>query len=118
MEIKKRNEIIFEGRVIFEPRTKTFGNGKVLQEWGMGVYAGKNEDGSYKNANVIVKHWGNSCPAKGQDIIVTGRLGAEVWSKDGKDQSKITIVCESFDVAGQAKSAPQAQAPQGDDLPF
>jgi single-stranded DNA-binding protein len=99
----KINKIEFEGRVIGEVRTKTFGSGKVLQEWAMGVTSGKKPDGSWGKGKVITcKHWGTSAPQRGQDIIVAGRLGAEEWTKDGVDQSKHTIICESFSLVGGA----------------
>ena len=99
----KINKLEFEGRVLGDVKTKTFGSGKTLQEWSMGV--GAKVEGQWKNAFISVKHWGNSAPQRSQDIVVVGRLGAEVWTKDGRDQSKITIVCESFSVVGQMPSA-------------
>jgi single-stranded DNA-binding protein len=69
----------------------------------MGVTSGKKPDGSWgKGKAITCKHWGNSAPQRGQDIIVVGRLGAEEWTKDGVDQSKHTIICESFSLVGGA----------------
>jgi single-stranded DNA-binding protein len=95
----KVNELKFEGRVLGD--VKTFGSGKVLQEWAMGISTGKTKDGAWgKNHMIQVKHWGNSAPVRGADIIITGRLGAEAWTKNGVDASKVTIICESFSVVG------------------
>ena len=131
--MSKINELKYEGRVAGEIKSRTFGSGKTVHEWGMSVYAGKDASGAYKNAFISVKHWGNSAPIKGQDITVIGRLGAEVWTKDGRDTSKITVICESFSVVGsdssdhasahqQAKQngyAPQdSRGDTTDDLPF
>jgi hypothetical protein len=114
----KINKLQFEGRVLGEVRSKTFGSGKTVKEWAMGVYAGKNEDGSYKKASIQVKYWGDTEPVKNTDIVVSGRLGAEVWNKEGKDQSKITIVCESWHLAGQAQQQGAGGDGGSDDLPF
>ena len=127
--MSKINELKYEGRVCGEVKSKTFGSGKTVHEWGMSVYAGKDASGAHKNAFVSVKHWGDSYPIKGQGIIVTGRMGAEVWTKDGRDNSKITVICESFSVVGsdasdhasahqQAKQNGYAPQESADDLPF
>lgn len=127
----KQNKLTFEGRVTGEVRTKTFGSGKTVHEWSMGVGV-KDSQGQWKNAFISVKHWGNSAPIKGSDIIVEGRLGAEAWTKDGADKSKVTIVCDSFKLVGSDHNDHnQAQAlhneqkgngyqpqPQDDSLPF
>ena len=107
----KINKLEFEGRVLGDVKTKTFGSGKTLHEWSMGV--GVKIEGQWKNAFIRAKHWGDSAPQRGEDIVVTGRLGAEVWTKDGRDQSKITIICESFSVIEQITSAHVEQKVNG-----
>ena len=132
--MSKINELKYEGRVLGDVKSKTFPTGNTLQEWGMGISSGKNKDGSWAKSHMIqVKHWGTSFPVRGSDIIVTGRLGAEAWNKNGVDASKVTIICESFTVVGSdasdhASAHQQAKqngyAPQDssgdttDDLPF
>lgn len=126
----KINELKLEGRVLGDVKSKTFGSGNVMQEWAMGLSTGKNQDGTWKKNHMIqVKHWGTSFPMRGADIVVTGRLGAEAWTKDGVDVSKVTIICESFTVVGsdasdhasahqQAKQNGYAPQDDGSELPF
>lgn len=129
----KQNKLTFEGRVLGDVKSKTFGSGKQVHEWLMGVGA-KDAQGQWKNGIISVKKWGETAPTKGQDIIIEGRLGAEVWSKDGVDKSKVLIVCESFTAVGndhndhqdaralhnEQKANGYQQQPQDDDsqLPF
>jgi len=112
---QKQNTLVYEGRVTGEVKSKTFGSGKTLQEWSMSVYAGKSESWQNKRAYIAVKHWGTSAPMRGDDLVISGRLGAEVWTKDGKDNSKITIICESFELVGDAGDHKDARAQHNED---
>lgn len=108
----KINEIRYSGKVSREPETKTFANGKKLITWGMSVYAGKDREGQHQNAYIQVKCWGDKAPAKGQGVLIVGKLGAEVWQRDGQPQSKMTLVCNGWESYGnEAKGG-------DDDLPF
>jgi len=96
----KQNQLTFEGRVLGEVKTKSFTSGKQVHEWLMGVGV-KQQDGTWKNAIISVKKWGDTFPIKGQDIIVRGKLGAEVW---GEGKEKVLISCDTFDVVGSDAS--------------
>lgn len=123
----KQNKLTFEGRVLGDVKSKTFGSGKQVHEWLMGV-GQKQPDGTWKNALISVKKWGDTYPSKGQDIIVEGKLKAEVW---GEGKSKVLIECESFTSVGndhndhqdaralhnEQKANGYQQQPQ-DDLPW
>ena len=115
----KINTLQFEARVLTEPRTKQFPSGKQVTDWLVGLYAGKNQDGTYKKASITVKHWGNTIPQKGKDIVMHGKLEAEAWTKDGKEVTKPVINCESWHEVGQQPIAPAPQQGAEDqDLPF
>lgn len=110
--MEKINEIRYSGKVSREPETKTFASGKKLITWGMSVYAGKDREGQHQNAYIQVKCWGDKAPAKGQGVLIVGKLGAEVWQRDGQPQSKMTLVCNGWESYGdEAKGG-------DDDLPF
>lgn len=115
----KINQLQFEARVLTEPRTKQFPSGKQVTDWLVGLYAGKNQDGTYKKASITVKHWGNTIPQKGKDIVMHGKLEAEAWSHEGRDITKPVINCESWHEVGQQPSAPAPQqGAEEQDLPF
>ena len=116
----KINTLQFEARVLTEPRTKQFQSGKQVTDWLVGLYAGKNQDGTYKRASITVKYWGNTIPQKGKDIVMQGKLEAESWQKDGQEVTKPVINCESWHEVGQQPSAlPPTQDNGVDpDLPF
>ena len=107
------------GKVLGDVKTKTFGN-KVLHEWFMSLYAGKNQDGTYKRAGITVKAWGVEPPARGDEIVVHGELQAEVFTDaSGKEVAKIVINCAEFDYVGQEQEQEQENLnQQGDQLPF
>ena len=68
--MSKINQLQFEARVLTDPRTKQFPSGKQVTDWLVGLYAGKNQDGTYKRASITVKYWGNTIPQKGKDIVM------------------------------------------------
>ena len=105
------------GKVLGDVKTKTFGN-KTLHEWSMGLYAGKNKDGSYKKAYLTVKAWGIEPPVRGDEIVVHGELQAEVFTDaSGKEVTKVVINCAEFDYVGQ-KQEQENLNQQGDGLPW
>jgi len=62
---------------------------------------------------------------KGQGCRIAGRLQQETWEKDGKKQSKITLVAEHVEFAKKGGDKPAGPAPGAsvqddfvDDIPF
>jgi single-strand DNA-binding protein len=57
---------------------------------------------------------------KGKQLAIKGRLNWESWEKDGKKQSKVSIVADAVQLLGSKSDAAQPAAPAAnqDDLPF
>ena len=116
-------EVRKQFRVNSDPRTKTFQSGKVLHDFLSSVYAGKDQSGQAQYATISIKMWNMEPPQKGSQIIVTGRLGAETWVKDGNKVERIVVTADKWEhVIGNNTPQQSAPVPQQqenpDDLPF
>lgn len=116
------NEIKITGKV-YNPVERHTNSGKVITEFGLSVYAGKNKEGKSRYKFITCKVWKEIGKPQG-DQLVTGKLAFDVWEKDGKEMSKPYILAE--DVCPQTQETEQEQtktATEGvpvidDDIPF
>jgi single-strand DNA-binding protein len=134
------NKVILIGNLTRDPELKYTPKGTAACQIGMAVNRKwRNEQGQDQEEVTFldVQSWGKQAEAiskylrKGSPLFVEGRLKLEEWEKDGKKQSKLRVVLESFQFLGGAKqegapraaSAAPAASPDGpasadDDVPF
>ena len=136
------NKVILIGNLTRDPELKYTPKGTAACQIGMAVNRKwRNEQGQDQEEVTFldVQSWGKQAEAiskylrKGSPLFVEGRLKLEEWEKDGKKQSKLRVVLESFQFLGGAKQegaqAPKAASaaptastdgsePEADDIPF
>jgi single-strand DNA-binding protein len=135
-------KVILIGNLTRDPELKYTPKGTAACQIGMAVNRKwRNEQGQDQEEVTFldVQSWGKQAEAiakflrKGLPLFVEGRLKLEEWEKDGKKQSKLRVVLESFQFLGGAKQegaqAPKAAStapaastdgsePEADDIPF
>ena len=138
------NKVILIGNLTRDPELKYTPKGTAACQIGMAVNRKwRNEQGQDQEEVTFldVQSWGKQAEAiakflrKGSPLFVEGRLKLEEWEKDGKKQSKLRVVLESFQFLGGAKqegapalkpqrvgptaaSLADGPPPEDDDVPF
>jgi single-strand DNA-binding protein len=136
------NKVILIGNLTRDPELKYTPKGTAACQIGMAVNRKwRNEQGQDQEEVTFldVQSWGKQAEAiskylrKGSPLFVEGRLKLEEWEKDGKKQSKLRVVLESFQFLGGAKqegqqapkaasaaptASPDGPPPEDDDVPF
>jgi len=134
------NKVILIGNLTRDPELKYTPKGTAACQIGMAVNRKwRNEQGQDQEEVTFldVQSWGKQAEAiskylrKGSPLFVEGRLKLEEWEKDGKKQSKLRVVLESFQFLGGAKQegapkaagaaptpTPDGPPPADDDVPF
>jgi len=106
------NKVILIGNLTRDPELKYTPKGTAACQIGMAVNRKwRNEQGQDQEEVTFldVQSWGKQAEAiskylrKGSPLFVEGRLKLEEWEKDGKKQSKLRVVLESFQFLGGAK---------------
>jgi len=109
------NEIKITGKV-YNPVERHTNSGKVITEFGLSVYAGKNKEGKSRYKFITCKVWKEIGKPQG-DQLVTGKLAFDVWEKDGKEMSKPYILAD--DVCPQTEDQTKTDTVEdSSDIPF
>lgn len=120
------NQVYLMGNVVADPQPRVISPTLKVANFSVAV-EDKNKDKtiSYydvcawqKTADIIVQHF-----TKGSKIALMGHLKQETWEKDGKKNSKITVVADSIlNIPARERSSQSApaQVPVAatDDIPF
>lgn len=132
------NRVIISGNLTKDPELRTLASGfaicsmriatntrkKVGDEW--------TDKANYFDVTVFGKQGENVARflSKGRGVIIDGRLEWREWEKDGQKRQAVEIIADSVefkggpasgnggDDFGARDSAPAADAPDSDDLPF
>ena len=106
------NKVILIGNLTRDPELKYTPKGTAACQIGMAVNRKwRNEQGQDQEEVTFldVQSWGKQAEAiskflrKGSPLFVEGRLKLEEWEKDGKKQTKLRVVLESFQFLGGVK---------------
>lgn len=99
------NRVIITGNLTRDPELRQTQSGTTICEISVAINE-KTKDRE-KAIFVIVKSFGRTAEtiskyfSKGKPIAIEGKLDYEEWkSKDGKNMSRITILCERFEFMG------------------
>lgn len=137
------NSVHITGRVT-EPELRYSASGKAFASFAVGLYEGKNDDGTYKDSSwVDVIAFGDMAEhvaeafEKGDRVMVSGRLSQDRWEdkNTGAARTKLKVIADEvgvglrFDGAspiridrqedgGRRNTAPAPQAVQSDEVPF
>ena len=135
------NSCTFSGNVGKDPELRYFESGKTVANFNIAVEGRKGSDPLW----LAVKVWGKGAAVigdyvkKGSRLIVSGELEMETWEKEGKQNSKLALNCQSFTLldskkdradsgsggggygGGTSKPAPKSRPPapaEEEDVPF
>ena len=118
------NKVIVMGNVTRDIELRTIGSGTSVTDIGLAVNdrVKRGTEWVDETTFVDVTLWGKLAEtaqqylAKGQPVLIEGRLKSESWEKDGQKRSKLKVVAEQMRLLGgkQKSSAPQ----DDDDVPF
>lgn len=106
------NKITIVGRLTKDPEMSKTTTGTSICKFSIAnnEYTGKDKDDHCNFFDVVL--WGargetfGKFTSKGSQVILTGRIKNERFqSKDGKNQSKVYIVCEDFQFIGSKKDS-------------
>lgn len=101
------NSVVLVGRLVKDPETREVGNDKItvcsfslaVDEKGKDAGASFFDCTAWKGlGETIAKYF-----KKGSQIGISGRLKQESWEKDGKRQSKVSVVVEDFTFLSSVK---------------
>lgn len=90
---KSVNSVFLLGRLTRDPEQRTTSSGKNVVSFSLAVDRGNDETDFFdvtawdKLGELVVKYL-----SKGSKTIVQGRLRQDTWEKEGKKQSKISVV--------------------------
>ena len=98
------NKAILIGRMTRDIEVRYTPNGTAVGDFSLAV------NGQMKDKHDIVSFidvtaWGRTAEViaeyagKGKEILVEGRLRQERWEKDGKNYSKLKVICERMPVS-------------------
>ena len=106
------NKVCLMGRLTKDPEYSmtTAGNAVVKFSLAVRQTAEKTEFFdivAFKNTAEHVRKWFR----KGQLCGITGKLSQNVWEKDGKKYSKVEVIIEEIDFAGEKKAIEEPSTP-------
>ena len=97
------NMVTLFGRLVADPTVRQVGNDLTVCQFTLAV----DNPGKDKGTNFFdCTAWGKQGEVisqyvkKGQQFLVGGRLKQDTWEKDGKKQSKVSIVVTDFNFVG------------------
>ena len=126
---------LISGNIGKEAEVKTVPSGKIVVEYSVAVYAGKDQQGNSQTLWVKCAHWFNQqpndylVPKKGDGVIITGTPAPiELWTSNaGKQGADLKIMVNSIEFTkrgetnqseAQQRAVNAAQAkPEGATLP-
>jgi len=113
------NKAILGGRLTRDPQLSSTPAQTPKCEFGIAVNdVWKDKEGNKKEDVCFIEctAWGktgeviNQYFAKGQEILVEGRIKFSTWERDGQKRSKHTIAVQSFEFLGGKNDAPQNES--------
>lgn len=109
------NEIKIDGKICSQRATKT-ASGKTITTFGLNIYNGK-KDGKAVYDFVDCKYFGELDIADKTKVVVSGWLGVESWTKDGKTIKRVVVYANHVDGTYPNLSGEQPRT-EYDDVPF
>ena len=116
------NSVTIVGNVTRDPELKITASGSAVADVGVAINSRrKGNDGQWveETTFVDVTFWKRDAEIlaeyvrKGDSILVDGRLKLDTWERDGKRQSKLSVVCERLVLLGGKKRGEEpAEAPE------
>jgi single-strand DNA-binding protein len=103
------NRVILMGNVTRDPELRYLANGTALCDLGMAMNRRfKDKDGTWADETtfVTVTLWARTAEiageylTKGSPVMIEGRLKLDQWEKDGKKNSRLTVVGETMQLLG------------------
>lgn len=103
------NRVILMGNVTRDPELRYLANGTALCDLGMAMNRRfKDKDGNWADETtfVTVTLWARTAEiageylTKGSPVMIEGRLKLDQWEKDGKKNSRLTVVGETMQLLG------------------
>jgi len=123
------NQVTLVGNITREVELKHTQSGMAVANLGLAVNEKrKDASGQYVDETVFVDvtAWGRTAEVaaeylrKGSPVLIGGRLKFDQWEKDGKKNSKLSVVCDKLQMiggpTGKADSTNQA-GPTEDEFP-
>jgi single-strand DNA-binding protein len=129
------NLVVLTGHLTRDPELRTLPGGSTVCDFGLANNRKWTDGGGNKKEETLFvdcSAWGKTGEnirqyfAKGNPILISGRLTYESWEKDGVKRSRLKITVERFDFVGSKKeesesqpiqSAPQTEAQPSDATP-
>ena len=90
-----KNQVIISGKA-YRPQLRTTKSGKSITTFGLSVWSGKDADGKSQYNFIDCKCFSDESGLAG-DVVVTGKLSFENWTKEGKKFSKPVIIVDRLD---------------------
>lgn len=124
------NVCAISGNLVRDPDVRATASGMQVVSFTVAVNESRKNGDSYEDyANFIgVVGFGQRYEtmankgmlAKGQKVMVTGRLRYSTWEKDGQTRSKIEVIASNIDLAGkrQQTEQPVEETIYEEDIPF
>lgn len=115
------NRVILVGNVTRDPELKYIPSGTAVCELNLAINdRRKNQSGEWieDTTFLTVVLWAKQAETasqyltKGSPVLVEGRLKLDTWEKDGRKQSKLSVVGERFQMLGKRTDQPQRNEPQ------
>jgi len=111
---------LISGNVGKEAEVKNLPSGKIVVEYSVAVYAGKDQGGNSQTLWVKCSHWFNQqpndylVPKKGDGGVITGTPAPiELWTSNaGKQGADLKIMVNTIEYSKRGDSTGQAPAPQ------
>lgn len=106
------NRVILMGNLTREPEVKYLQSGTAVAELGLAINdKRKDKNGQWieETTFVDVTLWGRTAEvageygAKGQQVLIEGRLKLDTWETDGQKRSKLRVIGEQFKMLGGGK---------------
>jgi single-strand DNA-binding protein len=116
------NRVILMGNVTRDPELRYLANGTALCDLGMAMNRRfKDKDGNWADETtfVTVTLWARTAEiageylTKGSPVMIEGRLKLDQWEKDGKKNSRLTVVGETMQLLGARGQGGGGQAGGG-----
>jgi len=117
------NKVILIGRMTRDIEVRYTPSGSAVGDLSLAVNE-KRKDGEDIVSFVDVTAWGKTAEVlaeyggKGKQILVEGKLRQERWEKDGKNYSKLKVVCERMQLLGGIPQSSEGEQATEDNAPF
>lgn len=115
------NKVILLGNLTRDPEIKALPSGTTVATFGLAVnrrFSSQNGEAKEEVTFVDINAFGKQAEtlakycAKGRPLMVEGRLKLDSWTdKEGRKQSKLSVVLENFQLLGGRDESAPAQAP-------